>query len=446
MNEDSFNLIRGCVMIKLKEKLKKKIEARNEEVKAFLKEYGKEVISQVTVEQTFGGARGVKSLVCETSLLDPEEGIRFRGYTIPECREKLPKATKDGEPLPEGVFYLLLTGDIPTHEDIKEIQDEFKKRGQVPAYVIDQIRCTPVDTHPMTQFSLAILAMQRESLFAKAYREGVHRSKYWEYNLEDAFNLLAKLPAIAAYIYRRMYKGDTHIPADPSLDWAANFAHMLGYDNPEVYEMMRLYLFLHCDHESGNVSAHTAHCVASALSDVYYSLSAGIDGLAGPLHGLANQEVMRWVLDVKPKLGGAPTKEALEKFVWDTLNAGQVIPGYGHAVLRKTDPRYIAQREFAMKYMSDDENFQIVKLLYEVVPPILIKQGKAKDPWPNVDAHSGVLLYHYGITEFDFYTVFFGVSRAIGILSQIVWDRALNAPIERPKSETLESIKKLLKK
>lgn len=433
-------------MIKLKEKLKKKIEQRTEEVKSFLKEYGKEVISQVTVEQAFGGARGVKSLICETSLLDPEEGIRFRNYTIPECREKLPKAIKDGEPLPEGVLYLLLTGDIPAMDDVKEIQEEFKKRAQLPSYVIDLLRCIPVDTHPMTQFSMAILSMQRESIFAKAYREGAPRAKYWEYNLEDAFNLLAKLPAIAAYIYRRMYKSDTHIPPDPNLDWAANFCHMLGYDSTEVYEMMRLYLFLHCDHESGNVSAHTSHCVASALSDVYYSLSAGMNGLAGPLHGLANQEVMRWILDVKPKLGGAPTKEALEKFVWDTLNAGQVIPGYGHAVLRKTDPRYVAQREFAIKYMSSDENFQIVKLLYEVVPPILIKQGKAKDPWPNVDAHSGVLLYHYGITEFDFYTVFFGVSRAIGILSQIVWDRALNAPIERPKSETLESIKKLLKK
>ncbi len=127
------------------------------------------------------------------------------------------------------------------------------------------------------------------------------------------------------------------------------------------------------------------------------------------------------------------------------MNAGQVIPGYGHAVLRKTDPRYIAFREFALKYMPEDEIFKIVSLLYEVVPSVLQKHGKAKDPWPNVDAHSGCNLYHYGIKEFPFYTVFFGVSRAIGICVQLIWDRALGLPIERPKSVTLEWLKENVK-
>jgi len=426
----------------LKEVLREKISKRVEEVTAFLKEKGDRTLSEVTVNQAYRGMRGVKCMVWEGSLLDPQEGIRFRGYSIPEVREQLPKAPDGNEPLPEGILYLLLTGDIPTESDVKEIQDEFKKRMEVPGYVFDTIRSMPKDTHPMTLFSLGILAMQNESRFAKAYQEGISKAQYWEYTYEDAMDVLARLPVVAAFVYRYLYRGGNQIDPDPSLDWAANFAHMLGYDDHEVYELMRLYLVLHSDHEGGNVSAHTGHLVGSALSSAYLAISSAMNGLAGPLHGLANQEVLRWILELKESFGEKmPSKEDLEKYAWDTLNAGKVIPGFGHAVLRKTDPRYTAFREFALKYMPDDEIFQIVSMLYEVIPPVLMKHGKAKNPWPNVDAHSGCLLYHYGIREFDYYTVFFGVSRSIGILSQLVWDRGLGLPIERPKSVTLEWLK-----
>jgi citrate synthase len=254
--------------------------------------------------------------------------------------------------------------------------------------------------------------------------------------------LLGRLPLLAAYVYRRTYHGGKHIePADPKLDWGGNLAHMMGVDKEEFKELMRLYLAIHADHEGGNVSAHTTHLVGSALSDPYLSLSAGMNGLAGPLHGLANQEVVRWIVELKEKIGNVPTKEQISNYVWETLNSGQVVPGYGHAVLRRTDPRYTAQREFALKHLPDDENFKIVQALFEVVPEILKQQGKAKNPWPNVDAHSGCLLVHYGITEYDFYTVLFGVSRAMGVLASLVWDRGEMLPIERPKSVTTEWIK-----
>jgi citrate synthase len=111
-------------------------------------------------------------------------------------------------------------------------------------------------------------------------------------------------------------------------------------------------------------------------------------------------------------------------------------------VLRKTDPRYAAQREFCLKHLPNDPLFKIVSTIYTVVPDVLTKHGKTKNPWPNVDAHSGVLLTHYGLTEHNFYTVLFGVSRAIGVLSQLFWDRALGLALERPKSLTLEAMKK----
>ena len=432
-------------MATLKEKFVSKMLPMRERIQKILKEHGELKISDVTIAQCYGGMRSVKCMMWECSALDPNEGIRFRGYTIPEVREKLPKAPGTEEPLPEGMFYLLLTGDIPTYEDCLAITEEWRKRSELPRYLIDVLNTVPADTHPMTQFALAILQLQKESVFADRYRLGMHKLDYWDPMYEDVMNILAKLPAIAAYIYRRSYKGGKHIPADPKLDWGGNFAHMLGVtDDPAFKDLMRLYLVLHCDHEGGNVSAHTCHLVGSALSDAYYSLSASMDGLAGPLHGLANQEVLRWIMEMMEKIGQEPTKEQISQYIWDTLNGGKVVPGYGHAVLRKTDPRFIAQREFALKHLPEDPIFKVVSKVFEVAPDILTQHGKAKNPWPNVDAHSGCLLWHYGVTEYDFYTVFFGVSRAMGVLAQLIWDRALGLPIERPKSVTTEWVEQFI--
>lgn len=430
-------------MPNIKDKLKEKIEAWRPRTTKLVKEYGNVKIGEVTIGQAIGGMRGVKCLATDISYLDPFEGIRFRGYTIPECLEKLPKAPGSEMPYVEGHVYLLLTGDIPTEEEVMELVEEFKKRKHVPQYVFDILRAMPRDTHPMTMFSAAILAMQRESIFVKEYNAGIGKMDMWDPTYEDAMNMLAKLPAIGAYIFRMKYRGDTIIPADPELDMGGNFAHMMGIDKP-YDDVARLYFILHSDHESGNVSAHTGHLIASALSDVYYAISGMINGLAGPLHGLANQEVLRWIQGVMDQMGGKiPTEEEMKKFVWDTLNSGQVVPGFGHAVLRKTDPRYQAQREFCLKHLPNDPIFKYVDVLYKVVPPILEEQGKAKNPWPNVDAQSGVIQWYYGITEYDFYTVLFGIGRAIGVLSNIIWDRALGYPIERPKSLTTAMLEEI---
>jgi citrate synthase len=420
----------------LKEKLGKKIEEWRPRTTKLLKDHGDAKVGEVTISQVIGGARGVKCLTTDISYLDPFEGIRFRGLTIPEVMQKLPKVPGSEMPYVEGFFYFLLTGEIPTEKDAKEVADEFKKRSQVPEYVFNVLRQLPPDSHPMSMFSTAIVSMQRESVFVKEYNAGINKMEYWMPTYEDGMNLLAKLPTIAAFIYRLKYKKGDIIKADPKLDFGGNFAHMMGIKKP-YDEVSRMYFILHSDHESGNVSAHTGHLVASALSDIYYAISAMINGLAGPLHGLANEEVLRWTQGVYEKMGGKiPTEEEMKKFVWDTLKSGQVIPGFGHAVLRKTDPRYMAQREFCLKYLPDDPLFKYVDVIFKVTPPILLEQGKAKNPWPNVDAQSGVIQWYYGLTQYEFYTVLFGIGRALGVVSNIIWDRALGYPIERPKSIT----------
>lgn len=423
----------------LKEVLKKKIDEHRPRTVKLVKEHGDVKLGDVTIAQAIGGARGVKCLVTDISYLDPMEGIRFRGMTIPETFEALPKVPGSDYPYVEAFWYLLLTGDVPTMEQTLEVVEDWKERAQLPEYVIDILRALPRDSHPMVMFSSGILAMQRESVFAKNYNEGnFNKMTCWEDMLEDSSNLMAKLGPLAAYIYRMKYKGDTHIAADPELDMGGNFAHMIGQCE-DYKDVARMYFILHSDHESGNVSAHTTHLVASALSDVYYAYSAGINGLAGPLHGLANQEVLGWTQNFMASLGGElPTEEGLKKALWDTLNKGQVIPGYGHAVLRKTDPRYTSQREFCLNTpgLKDYPLFKLISMIYDVTPAILEEQGKAKNPWPNVDAQSGVIQWYYGITEYDFYTVLFGVGRALGCLANVTWDRALGYAIERPKSVT----------
>jgi citrate synthase len=431
----------------VKEKIAQELPEWRGRVQKLLKESGDIKVGEVTISQVYGGMRNVKSLVTDISYVDPAEGIRFRGYTIPEVLQKLPKPDGADMPYIGGLYYLFLVGKIPTVEQALEVEAEFTKRGKVPQYVFDVIKALPTDAHPMTLFNLAVLTLQRESLFSKEYHQGIKKDAYWEPMLEDSLNLVAKLPEIAAFIYRFKYKGGDIIPSDPELDWGANFAHMMGIRDPLYKDLSRLYFLLHSDHESGNVSAHTGHLVASSLSDIYYAASAGLSGLAGPLHGLANQECLRWLLDVKEKCGECVyDKAALNQFAWDTLNKGQVIPGYGHAVLRKTDPRYTAQLEFGKKYFPNDDIFKLAALVYEVVPDVLKDQGKAKDPWPNVDAISGSLQYHFGIREFDFYTVIFGVGRLLGISANAVWARALGQPIERPKSLTTAMLEEIAKK
>jgi len=429
----------------LKTRLEEIIPQKREEVAEFRKEHGNTKIGEVTVNMAYGGMRGIKGLVTETSVLDADEGIRFRGYTIPDCQKLLPHAEGGAEPLPEGIFWLLCTGEIPTKAQVDSISVEWAARAELPQHIVMMLNNFPDDLHPMTQFATAIAALNKDSKFAKAYADAVPKSDYWISTYEDSMDLIAKLPVIASLIYRNLYRDGRIPPIDPAKDYGANLSMMLGFDEPQFIELMRLYLTIHSDHEGGNVSAHTTHLVGSALSDPYLSLSAGMCGLAGPLHGLANQEVLLWLQKVVAQVGYDATKEELRAFIKESLKTS-VVPGYGHAVLRKTDPRYTCQREFALKYLPNDPLFKIVGNLYEVVPEELLALGKVANPWPNVDAHSGVLLQYYGLKEMNYYTVLFGIGRALGVLPSLIWDRAFGLPLERPKSMSTEGLKKLVSK
>jgi len=415
-------------MSKLQEKLAQQVPGLRETVKKLTKETGSVKISDVTVEQAYGGMRGVKSLVCDTSEVPPDKGLIIRGTPVAQLTAQLPEET----------FWLLLTGENPNAGELADLRADLRARAKVPEYVWAVLQAMPPDSHPMVMLNTAILVMEKESVFRKRYDAGMKKDEYWIATLEDALNIVAVLPEVAAGVYRMRFGKGPRIAPNAKLDWAADYAAMLGIPDPtgNFAKLMQLYMVLHSDHESGNVSAMTTATVSSALSDLYYALSAGLNGLAGPLHGLANQECLAWVLDTNKKFGGNPTKDQIKAYAEETLSAGRVIPGYGHAVLRITDPRFDAFLAFGKKYMADDPVFNTVANVFDTVPDILKTIQKIKDPWPNVDAGSGALLYHYGLTEFAYYTVLFSVSRALGVCAQAVVARAMGLPITRPKSVT----------
>lgn len=421
----------------LRDKLADTLPAVRKEFQSLIKQYGSVKLADTTVEQACMGLRSMYSLLCDTSEVDPNLGLLVRGRPISELTNKLP----------EEIFYFLLTGELPDDEALKSLQADFRKRAEVPEHVWTVINTVAEEAHPMRMLSIATLSLGTESVFRKRHNEGMKKEEYWEAALEDSLTLLARLPQIAAAIYRRRYKLGRRIPSDPKLDWAADYAQMLGVPDPkgEFTRLMRLYLTLHCDHEGGNASAFTSHVVSSTLADPFFSVAAGINALAGPLHGLANQECLEFVLGVHKKFKGVPTADQFRDYCWEVLNSGRVIPGYGHAVLRVTDPRFTAFHHFGKLVCPHDEIFRIVDLGFQVIPEVLKKQGKAKNVCPNVDAGSGALLYHFGVTQDTYYTVFFAVSRAMGLLAQLILDRALYIPLTRPKSFTMEWLKQAVK-
>ena len=426
----------------LKDRISAELPAWRDRIKTLVKEHADVVVDTVTIQEVIHGMRDTKSLLTDISSVDPNEGIRFRGMTINETLKVLPKARGGKMPMVGGLYYLLLVGKIPTKEEALSVEEEWAKRAVVPDYVYKMLKSMPRDTHPMILLSQAVLALGHQSVFTRRYHEGMMKDEYWEAALEDSLDLTAKLPIMAAFIYRMKFFGETSKPKyNPKQDYGLNFARMMKVSDKKGYaDLSRLYFIIHSDHESGNASAHAMHLTGSTLSDAFFAFSSSLNALAGPLHGLANQESLAWLLEMKEMFHGVPSRDELYKYAWDTLNGGKVIPGYGHGILRVIDPRFITQLEFAKKNFPEDDLLRIAILALDVVPTVLKEQGKAKSPAPNVDAISGTLQYYYGVRDLDIYTVLFGVGRALGVTANYVWSRALGMPIERPKSLTTKKL------
>lgn len=405
--------------------------------------------------------RNLPALLCTTSDLHPTHGIRVRRRDIPNLLRNLPRSstTPSSQPPIEALLWLLLADELPSAQQLDALVAELAARAALPRDVEALVLSLPPTMHPMTKLSVGILALQPHSAAAAA-AAAAPKATRWRHTLEATIHLLAALPRLAGIIYRA--GGDSHSGLSrqslpPSLDFCGRLCAELGITTPPgldeaLPELLRLHLILHADHEGGNASTHAGRLVGSTLADPHLALSAAMGALAGPLHGRASQDVLAFLDGLREELaarGEAIAPEPVRAAIWRTLRAGRVIPGYGHAVLRAPDPRFLAFREYADRLAAAGWDggplMRLLDVCREVVPQILREHGRTSNPHPNIDAISGALLHSFGIREREFYTVLFGVGRSFGIAAQLVWDRALGLPIERPKSVTMEWLSERVK-
>lgn len=373
---------------------------------------GSDTLFTITEQNLNTGLRGVPVGTCRTSKVDPIEGVSYVGYPIAELAELQEEA----------VIYLLLHRELPTDEQLAAFEGELKKRRGLPEQVLTVLKSLPREGHPMEWLNTGLQLMGMTS-------------KTGDY-LEDAYNVMARLPELVAALFRVRSGWGDPIASNPELGLIEDFVNMLGVpgaDPAGLTRLLRAFYILHMDHGGGNLSTFTGKAVASAHTDMYSSLTAAMCGLYGPLHGRANQDCLNFVRGV-----GTQDPAEIETFVRETLAGGGKIFGFGHAVLRAEDPRATIQYGLGESLCPNDPLFRTAAVMREVAVKVLKEFPKVSNPYPNVDAVSGTLLNAFGLTDSDYYTVLFGLSRCTGIAAQIVDERTRfrggkGTPIVRPK-------------
>jgi citrate synthase len=385
-----------------------------------MQEPKKQVLMEITKDQLETGLRGVPVGYCTTSAVDPKKGLFYVGEAVENI------ALRD----PEDVIFLLLEKRWPTPDEAKALSRTLKERQAIDPVVFSSLKALPRAGHPMKWLihAINVLGMVEAS---RDYRK-------------DALALIAQIPVVVAAIFRiREGWGDPVAPRD-DLGYMENFVHMLAVpglnavETAKLTKLMRVFDVVHFDHGGGNLSTFVGKAVASGEADMFESMAAAMAGLAGPLHGKANQECLEFVQQCVAKVGGQMNPDSVRALIKEKLANKEKIFGFGHAVLRMEDPRARVLRKLGEELCPTDINFRMVKLLSEVVPPVLSQNPKIHDPYPNVDSASGSLLMACGLTKPDYYTVLFGLSRVVGIAAQIVYERCearmgKGTPIIRPQ-------------
>lgn len=350
-------------------------------------------------EQLETGGRGFPFGYCPTSSVDPEKGLYYQGQLVSELAHLEP----------EEVIFLLYIGHLGSKEEIKEFKDELAKRSTIRSEVRKAITALPRFTHPMNLLSAALLFMDTD-----------------KDPVEDALNLVARIPEVVALVINHHAGWGGTKPSNPSLGYMENFAQMLNVPNADLQQLnpvLKLFNILHYDHGGGNNSTFTAKSTASTGATLYQALSSAMNSLAGPKHGGANQDCLAFVKEVCEMLGSDATEKQVEELIRKRLENKELIYGFGHAVLRVTDPRATVLYDYADQHFPNNSLVRIARNLHKAGEKVLGENPKISDPHPNVDAISGTVLSAAGFDYPDYFTVLFGLSRCIGIARQIVYER-----------------------
>lgn len=376
-----------------------------------------DVLFEITKDNLETGLRGFPVGYCTTSTVDPTKGLFYRGIPLVELSKWNPKE----------VIFLLYTGKKGSTQEIEQFTHSLQARAKVSPEVIKHIYSLPRKGHPMKLFCAALL------ICGMLEGTGDYR--------EDCLNVIAKIPELAATVIN-FHAGWGHSkPSRPELGYMENFTQLLNIPNgnqTELTQVFKLFNILHYDHGGGNLSTFVGKAVASGLEDMYGSLAAAMAALAGPRHGRANQDCLEFVESIQDQLGNKATPEQVEKLIRERLNHNELIFGFGHAVLRVEDPRATVFYEIAEKRYGNHPLVKMASLLRSEGPKVLKENPKISNPYPNVDAISGVILTAAGFPYPEYYTVLFGLSRVVGIAIQIIYERCearqgKGTPIVRPK-------------
>ncbi len=375
------------------------------------------VLFEITKDNLETGMRGYPVGYCTTSTVDPTKGLFYVAHPVSDL--------VDWEP--ERAIYLLIHGKEGSPEDVATFADDLRKRAPCSPKLIDSIYALPRSMHPMKMFCAALL-------IASGFEA---RDDYQE----DCLNLIAKIPKITAAVINHHAGWGKSGRSRPEMGYIDNFTNMLnvpGKNVPALTRAFKLFNVLHYDHGGGNLSAFVGKAVASGLEDMYGSIAGAMCALAGPRHGRANQDSLLFVQSLLDELGEDADLESVEAAIRKKLANGELIFGFGHAVLRVEDPRATVLYEMATEHYPDSSLVKMAMLLREAGSRVLRENPKISDPYPNVDAISGVLFSVSGFPYPEYFTVLFGMARVVGISRQIVYERieareGRGTPIVRPK-------------
>lgn len=376
-----------------------------------------EVLFEITKDNLETGLRGYPVGYCTTSSVDPEKGLFYVGRPVSDIDHWEP----------EQVIYLLYHGNEGMPEEVAKFSEQLRERAECSPKLIRHIEQLPRSAHPMKLFAAALL-------LAGGF-EGKNQYR------EDCLNLIAKIPQIAATVINHHADWGATKPSQPSLGYMENFSQMLNVPEGNLEELIRafkLFNILHYDHGGGNLSAFVGKGVASGLEDLYGSISAAMCALAGPRHGKANQDCLHFVKKLVEEIGEDASSDKVEAAIRQKLANNELVFGFGHAVLRVEDPRATLLYKVAEKYYPDHPLVKMAALLRQAGTKVLKENPKISNPYPNVDAISGVMLTASGFPYPEYYTVLFGLARVVGISRQIVYEReeardGKGTPIVRPK-------------
>jgi citrate synthase len=376
-----------------------------------------EVLFEITKDNLETGLRGYPVGYCTTSTVDPLKGLFYAGHPVSEIDHWEP----------EQVIYLLYHGNVGTPEEVAKFSENLRERAKCSTKLIRQIEQLPKNCHPMKLLAAAIL-------IASGF-EGTNQYR------EDCLNLIAKIPEIVATVINHHAGWGLTKPSQPDLGYMENFTQMLNVPDRDLTQLthaFKLFNILHFDHGGGNLSAFVGKAVASGLEDLYGSISAAMCALAGPRHGKANQDCLTFVQKLIDELGEGASSSEVEAAIRQKLANNELIFGFGHAVLRIEDPRATLLYRVAQKNYPDHPLVKMAILLRDAGTKILKENPKISDPFPNVDAISGIMLTASGFPYPEYYTVLFGMARTVGISRQIVYEReeareGKGTPIVRPK-------------